>query len=147
MSLFLQSLCVVTSWPKSKAQRNAKSSQPKKANSDFQEIVDKSIMVEHEVEEDNFFNCNCREVDKLISTHYCEQCDKGFCQYCVEVHQRCKETQLHNLQPINYYCKCHIDEKIWASKYCQECLEALCNDCVVAHERSSETKNHILKSV
>ena len=39
MSLLLQSLCVVTSWPKSKAQRNAKSSQPKKANSDFQEIV------------------------------------------------------------------------------------------------------------
>ena len=115
-------------------------------NSDFQVIVDVK-MIENEIEEDNFFNCNCRELDKLISTHFCEQCAEGFCQDCVELHQRYKGTQLHNLQLINYYCKCHNDEKIWASKYCQECLEALCIDCVIAHERSIETKNHILKSI
>ena len=115
-------------------------------NSDFQGIVD-TKMIETEIEEDNFFNCNCRELDKLISTHYCDHCVEGFCQDCVELHQRYKGTQLHNLQLINYYCKCHNDEKIWASKYCQECLEALCIDCVIAHERSIETKNHILKSI
>ena len=31
-------------------------------NSDFQGIVDTTV-VENEIEEDNFFKCNCREID------------------------------------------------------------------------------------
>ena len=35
---------------------------------------DLNVKVEYEEEEKNFFNCNCREEDKLMSTHYCDQC-------------------------------------------------------------------------
>ena len=112
------------------------------------QIVD-YVKVEHPVKED-FFTCNCKEDDKLVSTHYCEECNEGLCKFCIKAHQRFdKLTKSHNVQPINYYCKCNNteEEKIPATKYCQECSEAFCMDCVIAHGRLIMTKNHILKSI
>ena len=87
--------------------------------------------------------CNCKKEDQHMSTHYCEECDEGFCRFCVKAHQRfLKVTQVHNLLQINYYCKCQTEEKDSASKYCLDCSEAFCTNCANAHE--SFTQNHIL---
>ena len=114
------------------------------------QIIDYVVKVEHEVKEDDFFICNCKEENKLVSSHYCEECNEGFCKYCIKAHQEFDEvTKSHNIQLINYYCKCNNtdDEKIPATKYCQECSQAFCMDCVIAHGRLIMTKNHILKSI
>ena len=103
--------------------------------------------VEEEIDDNIFLNCNCKDEDKLMSTHYCQECNEGFCRFCVEVHQRFQVARMHKIQPINYYCKCDTEEKISASKYCEECSEAFCTDCVIAHGRLIITKKHILKSI
>ena len=83
-----------------------------------------SIFVKkEETEETNDFStCNCKDFDKLISTHYCEICNEGFCTSCVKSHERFKMTKTDDLQRIiNYYGKCQTEENILAVKYCNEC--------------------------
>ena len=114
-------------------------------DSEIQNINEINIKVEESVRKNNLFNCNCKQEDKLIATHYCNDCEEGFCQFCVKVHLRIKALQMHDLLQINYYCKCQKEEKILASKYCEECSEAICSNCIIAHERF--TRNHTLKSI
>ena len=108
---------------------------------------DEIVKIEHETDDNEYLNCNCKDEDKLMSTHYCQECNEGFCRFCVEVHQRFQIARGHNLQQINYYCKCDKEEKISAEKYCEECSEAFCSDCINAHGRFIITRNHVLKSI
>ena len=114
-------------------------------DSEIHNIDEINIKVEESVRDNNSFNCNCKQEDQLIATHYCNDCEEGFCRFCVKVHLRIKALQMHDLLQINYYCKCQKEEKISASKYCEECSEAICTNCINAHERF--TRNHILKSI
>ena len=106
---------------------------------DIKIIDDIKSKLKEEVKKCDVFICDCKEVDKHVSSHYCMQCDKGFCRFWIKSHQRFLK---HNLLQINYYCKCQTEEKNSASKYCQDCLEAFCTNCANAHE--SFTQNHIL---
>ena len=111
-----------------------------------------SFVKKEETEEDeetnDFSTCNCKDFDKLISTHYCEICNEGFCTSCVKSHERFKMTKTHDLQRIiDYYCKCQTEENILAVKYCNECSEVFCNDCIDAHQKFIVTRKHILYSI
>ena len=110
---------------------------------------DEIVKIEHETDDNEYLNCNCKNEDKFISTDYCQECNEGFCRFCVQAHQRFQVAREHNIQKINYYCKCdtNTEEKIPASKYCEECSEAFCTDCVIAHGRLIITKKHIPKSI
>ena len=96
----------------------------------------------------DFSNCNCKNKGNYVSSHYCDDCDEGFCAFCVEAHQRFKVTRLHKIIKINYFCKCKPEEeKSMAAKYCAECSEFFCTDCIDAHQRLIVTRNHILKLI
>ena len=83
-----------------------------KNDSDIEIIDDLNIKVDKEAQKKDIFICNCKKEDQHMSTHYCEECDEGFCRFCVKAHQRfLKVTQVHNLLQINYYCKCQTEEK------------------------------------
>ena len=114
----------------------------------FKNVTDNEIR--NEEEQDRmivYLKCNCKEEEKLISTHFCQECVQGFCSICVKAHQRFKLTKLHNLKIINHFCECKIEEKRIASKYCQECSEVFCADCVIAHQRLIITRFHALSDL
>ena len=68
--------------------------------------------MDKEAQKKDIFICNCKKEDQHMSTHYCDECDEGFCRFCVKAHRRfLKVMQVHNLLQINYYCKCQTEEK------------------------------------
>ena len=113
------------------------------AGKDHQELNFTTIKLELQ----DFTFCNCKVADKFKSTHYCEECDEGFCTSCTKAHQRFRQMRTHNLRKINYFCKCKTGEQLLAIKYCHNCSEAFCKGCVISHQRLIVTRNHILKTV
>ena len=97
----------------------------------------------------DFSICNCENEGK--SSHFCDDCNEGFCEFCVKAHQRFKVTRMHKIIKINhyhaYYCNCKSEEKSMAAKYCTECSEFFCADCIDAHQKLIVTRNHVLKSI
>ena len=97
----------------------------------------------------DFSICNCENEGK--SSHFCDDCNEGFCEFCVKAHQRFKVTRMHKIIGINhyhaYYCNCKSEEKSLAEKYCTECSEFFCVDCIDAHQKLIVTRNHVLKSI
>ena len=92
----------------------------------------------------DFTICNCKNKESSVSSHYCDDCNEGF---CTEAHQRFKVTRMHKIIKINYHCKCKYEEKSSAAKYCTECFEFFCTDCIDAHQKLIITRHHILKSI
>ena len=95
----------------------------------------------------DFTICNCKNKETYVSSHYCDDCNEGFCEFCIEAHQRFKVTRMHKIIRINYCCKCRYEEKSSAAKYCTECCEFFCTDCINAHQKLIITRHHILKSI
>ena len=95
----------------------------------------------------DFTICNCKNKESSVSSHYCDDCNEGFCEFCIEAHQRFKVTRMHKIIKINYHCKCKYEEKSSAAKYCTECFEFFCTDCIDAHQRLIVTRNHILRTI
>ena len=107
----------------------------------------KNMHTENELlnDENNFAICNCKDEEKFVATHYCNDCGEGYCFGCVAAHQRLKATRYHELKRIN--CNCQDENKFFATKYCEKCTEPLCTDCIVAHQRLKATRNHMLKAI
>ena len=95
----------------------------------------------------DFTICNCKNEESSVSSHYCDDCNEAFCEFCIEAHQRFKVTRMHKIIKINYYCKCKYEEKSSAAKYCTECFEFFCTDCIDAHQKLIVTRHHTMKSI
>ena len=93
-----------------------------KNNHENEPIISEILKRELRVKLIDFSICHCN-LDKPISTHYCNECSEGFCSSCSKAHQRFKVTRKHYMQKINYFCKCKNEEKLLAAKFCQECSE------------------------
>ena len=118
---------------------NPKSHNPKIVSTILNKIVKIKIV--------DFSICNCKNKGKSVSSHYCHDCNEGFCDFCNDAHQRFKVTRMHKIIKINYFCKCKSEENFLAAKYCTECSEFFCASCIDAHQRLIVTRNHILKSI
>ena len=117
-----------------------------KNNHENEPIISEILKRELRVKLIDFSICHCN-LDKPISTHYCNECSEGFCSSCSKAHQRFKVTRKHYMQKISYFCKCKNEEKLLAAKFCQECSEFFCAYCISAHQRLIVTKNHNLKPI